>query len=282
MVFERRKPPPGQVRKPCRMKILVTNDDGILSPVLAALGDALSREHDITVVAPSTDQSGMSQAFTHGAERHLTYKQDAIAPYPVYQVAGTPCDCVKFAIAHLCRDGEPDLVLSGINLGENAGMSAVYSGTVAAAREGAMWGIPALAVSVWKNAPDHLEAAVAWLLRLLRRPSLLPKGLGLAGNAPAPLWNINFPPCPPDKVEGVELTVMSTVMFRDSYEPGLNDHGITRFRLLGHKPLELFRAGTDDYALSRNRISITPLQVEQSHPAEYRRLASMGAEWTAL
>lgn len=282
MFFGLRKRPPDIVRKPCRMKLLVTNDDGILSPVLAALGDALSREHEVTVVAPSTDQSGMSQAFTHGVDRHLTYKQDAIAPYPVYQVAGTPCDCVKFAIAHLCRDGEPDLIISGINLGENAGMSAVYSGTVAAAREGAMWGIPSLAVSVWRNSPEHLDAAVKWLIRLLRKPALLPTGSGLAGNTPAPVWNINFPPCAPEEVEGVELTSMSTVMFKDSYEPGLNNHGITRFRLLGHKPQELFRLGTDDYALSRNRIAITPLQVEQSHPAEYRRLASLGAEWNSL
>lgn len=264
------------------MKILVTNDDGILSPVLAAMGDALSREHDVVVVAPSTDQSGMSQAFTHGADRHLTYRQDAVQPYPVYQVAGTPCDCVKFAVAHLCKDIQPDLVISGINLGENAGMSAVYSGTVAAAREAAMWGIPALAVSVWRNDPEHLDAAVKWLIKLLRKPELLPAGPGMASGAPAPLWNINFPPCAPAEVQGVEVTAMSAVMFRDSYEAGVTDHGITRFRLLGHKPSELFRAGTDDHALARNRIAITPLQVEQSHPEEYRRLAALGPVWQTL
>jgi 5'-nucleotidase len=264
------------------MRILVTNDDGILSPVLAALGDSLSREHEVTVVAPSTDQSGMSQAFTHGAERHLTYRQDAAAPYPVYQVAGTPCDCVKFAIAHLCRDWEPELLVSGINLGENAGMSAVYSGTVAAAREAAMWGIPALAVSVWKHTPEHVDAAIRWLMGLLRRPELLPKGSGLSGSVPAPLWNINFPPCDPDEVEGAEVTAMGTVMFRDSYVPGMNEHGITRFRLVGHKPAELFAPGTDDHALARKRIAITPLQVEQSHPAESRRLAGLGVDWKAL
>src|SRR5688572_30812114 len=134
------------------MKILVTNDDGILSPVLTVLADALHPDHEVLVAAPSLDQSGMSQAFTHGADKRLAYKQDSASPYPKYQVMGTPCDCVKVAIAHLFKDRGIDLVLSGINLGENAGMSAVYSGTVAAAREGAMWGIPSLAVSVWKNA----------------------------------------------------------------------------------------------------------------------------------
>jgi 5'-nucleotidase len=274
------------------MKILLTNDDGILSPVLLALGHALSREHKVIVVAPSTDQSGMSQAFTHGPDKRLTFRQDSVHPYPVYQVAGTPCDCIKFAIAHICKPtsagsdpsgpGMPDLVLSGINLGENAGMSAVYSGTVAAAREAAMWGIPALAVSVWKNSPDHLDAAVSWLARLLRNPALLPASPGLGRGVPAPIWNINFPACPPDQVEGVEVTAMSTVMFADDYEESRDAHGIPRFRLYGHKPPELFRAGTDDHALSRNRIAITPLQVEQSHPDEFRRLSALGEVWQTL
>src|SRR5690606_16078750 len=192
------------------MKILVTNDDGILSPVLTALAQALSREHQILVVAPSTDQSGMSHAFTHGVEKRVSFRSDSVYPFPVHQVAGSPCDCVKFAIAHLYRDQKIDLVLSGVNLGENAGMSAVYSGTVAAAREAAMWGIPAIAVSVWKNRPDHLDYAVSWLLKLLRVPDLLPKGRGS-------LWNVNFPSCDPGLIEGTEFTTMSTVMFKDSY-----------------------------------------------------------------
>lgn len=259
------------------MKILVTNDDGIDSPVLTALADALSREHDVLVSAPATDQSGMSQAFTHGVNRLLAYRADSLKPYPKYQVAGTPCDCVKFAVAHLQKDQKIDLILSGINLGENAGMSAVYSGTVAAAREGAMWGIPALAVSVWKNAPDHLENAVQWLLKLLRTPSILPI-------KPGSLWNINFPPCDPDRIQGVEITTMSTVMFVDSYEPVLTEHGLTKFRLVGYKPEERFAPGTDDYALARNRISITPLQVDQSDAGETRRLASaeFAAHWKSL
>ncbi len=259
------------------MRVLVTNDDGIDSPVLSLLADALSREHDVLVSAPATDQSGMSQAFTHGQHRLLAYHADTLHPYPKYQIVGTPCDCVKFAVAHLQKDQKIDLILSGINLGENAGMSAVYSGTVAAAREGAMWGIPSLAVSVWKNDTDHLEHAVRWLLKLLRTPAMLPI-------KPGSLWNINFPPCDPSLVEGVEITTMSTVMFVDSYEPVLTEHGLTKFRLVGFKPEERFLPGTDDYALVRNRISITPLQVEQSDAGESRRLASpeFAAHWNSL
>ncbi len=261
------------------MKILVTNDDGILSPVLTALADALHKEHEVLVTAPSKDQSGMSHGFTHGEDKRLAFHQDKAAPYPKYQVMGTPCDCVKFAVAHLFKAGLPDLVLSGINLGENAGMSAVYSGTVAAAREGAMWGIPALAVSVWKNTPDRLDHAVQWLLKLLRNPSCLP---ARTSGRPGGLWNINFPPCPPSDIQGVEITTMSTVMFKDSYEIFTSGHGIAEFRLVGYKPEEHFVPGTDDYALVRNRISITPLQISQSDSGETRRLAGLQSHWDAL
>ncbi|MDQ3001268.1 MAG: 5'/3'-nucleotidase SurE [Fibrobacterota bacterium] len=257
------------------MKILVTNDDGILSPVLTILADALSKEHEVVVAAPAVDQSGMSQSFTHGLEKRLTYIDHSDSPYPKYQVAGTPCDCVKFAVAHLCREGAIDLVLSGINLGENAGMSTVYSGTVAAAREGAMWGIPSVAVSVWKNAPDHLDYAVKWILKLLRNPALLPISQG-------GLWNVNFPSCDPDRIEGIEITTMSTVMFKDSYEPVRSEHGVPGFRLVGYKPQEQFVPGTDDYALARHRISITPLQVGQSDTVEARRLAALQSHWDKL
>jgi 5'-nucleotidase len=262
------------------MKILVTNDDGIRSPVLSLLADALHREHEVLVAAPATDQSGMSQAFTHGQDKRLAFRADAASPYPKYEVEGTPCDCVKFAVAHLFKATDIDLVLSGINLGENAGMSAVYSGTVAAAREGAMWGIPSLAVSVWRNEPARLSHAVEWLLRLLRKPALLPRRS--EGGRPAALWNVNFPPCAPSEIRGASITSMSTVMFRDSYESLKTEHGITEFRLVGYKPEDLFLEGTDDWALARGRISITPLQVSQADAAEAARVAGLRAEWDAL
>jgi 5'-nucleotidase len=294
------------------MKILVTNDDGIRSPVLSLLADALHREHEVRVAAPATDQSGMSHSFTHGIDKRLAFRADAASPYPKYEVMGTPCDCIKFAVAYLFKADDVDLVISGINLGENAGMSAVYSGTVAAAREGAMWGIPGLAVSVWKNEPARLKHAVDWILELLRHPALLPKRSsgpasgplrtagdppGTAGDprspsgpaggqpplsGPAGLWNINFPPCEPAEIAGQAVTAMSTVMFRDSYEAIRSEHGLTDFRLVGYKPEAEFRAGTDDWALARKLISITPLRISQSDEGEALRAAGLKAEWDAL
>ena len=119
-----------------------------------------------------------------------------------------------------------DLVLSGINLGENAGMSAVYSGTVAAAREGAMWGIPSLAVSVWRNEPARLSHAVEWLLRLLRKPALLPRRS--EGGRPAALWNVNFPPCAPSEIRGASITSMSTARVMPARMPWSAERVTTR------------------------------------------------------
>ncbi len=246
------------------MRILLTNDDGILSPVLYRVADALATEHEVVVVAPSTDQSGKSHGFTHRPEKLLTYLEEKGMPYPAFQVGGTPCDCVKFAISQLMQNNLPDLVVSGINLGENAGVSAVYSGTVAAAREAALWGIPALAISLMAETDAHIDFALEWLVELLRKPEELPP--------PHTLWNINFPLCAPEEVVGSEFTAMSTVMFTDHYEEVRTEHGIKGYRLLGRKPKEKFVTGTDDYALRQKRIAITPLQIAQTNTAELERL----------
>src|SRR5690606_13627465 len=98
------------------MRLLLTNDDGVLSPVLYRAADALATEHEVVVAAPARDQSGKAHAFTHGPEARLSCRLDGTAPWPLYRVEGTPADCVKFAVAHLMRDRLPDVVISGPNL----------------------------------------------------------------------------------------------------------------------------------------------------------------------
>ena len=249
------------------MRILLTNDDGIHSPVLYRVADALAKEHDVVVVAPSTDQSGKSHGFTHRPDKLLQYLEEKQKPYPAYQVDGTPCDCIKFAVSFLLREQQPDLVISGINLGENAGVSAVYSGTVAAAREAALWGIPAIAISLMGETDPHVEFALEWMMNLLRKRDSLP--------VPHTLWNVNFPNCEPSEVTGTEFTSMSTVMFTDHYVEVRTDHGITGYRLLGRKPAPLFVPGTDDYALRHKSIAITPLRIAQTDEQELIRLRSL-------
>lgn len=264
------------------MRILLTNDDGVLSPVLHRSAAALALEHEVIVAAPAQDQSGKSHSFTHGEGRLLTYGLDETAPWPFYRVDGTPSDCVKFAVSHLLKHNPPDLVISGPNLGENAGVSAVYSGTVAAAREGALWGLPALAVSLSESTDAHLAHALEWLR------GLLSAGLENAGRdtvllpEPGTLWNINFPGCAPGDVKGARFAAMSTVMFRDRYEEAATSHHVPGWQLLGHKPVSEFVPGTDDELLARGFITVAPLRISQTDEATLERLRPLEARLQAL
>jgi 5'-nucleotidase len=260
------------------MRILLTNDDGVQSPVLHKAAEALSAEHEVIVVAPSHDQSGRSHAFTHGPDKLLTFAPETGSPWPVYRVDGTPADCVKFAVAHLLKDKPPALVLSGPNLGENAGVSAVYSGTVAAAREAALWNIPGLAASLAhreESSPEERQARLGYaldrLLALLREPAHLPE--------PGALWNVNFPACAPGDVAGTRFTRMGAAMFDDHYVETVSPHGLPGFRLEGRKPVERFEPGTDDHALRRHFVAVAPLRVSQ---ADETALASLQAREAGL
>jgi len=126
--------------------ILLTNDDGYSAEGIKCLYTVLSRDYDVIVVAPQKEQSGVGHAFTFNAPLHYE-KIPESAGMNGYFVYGTPSDCVKFAISYLLPQ-RPDIIVSGMNLGENSGLSAHYSGTVAAAREGAFWKIPSFAFSV--------------------------------------------------------------------------------------------------------------------------------------
>ncbi len=245
------------------MKILITNDDGFQSPYLDILCEVLKTDHQIHLIAPFHEQSGIGQAIS--MYRSLKYQKLAGKNYPAYKVDGTPSDCIKLAICHLFREEKFDLVVSGINPGENAGLNALYSGTVAGAREGATWGIPSLALSIWEGNMERARHAADWLHRFLQSSNafLAEKGK---------FWNINFPKCPPSEIEGIHIGKMGLAEFKDRYLEVVTPRGHSEYWLDGYKHLEEIGPDTDDEALLNNKIAITPLTIDQTCSVEQARL----------
>ena len=175
------------------MRILVVNDDGILSPGIAALAETAARLGEVWVVAPQEQCSGMSQKLTIFGEMHLHRVDFPVPVRGAWGLRGTPADCVKIALDHLL-DFRPDYVFSGVNEGWNAGFDIAYSGTVGACYEAVMSGVPAIAFSA-KGRSD-LSLARAMMEPLARELIAL-------GQAPGEIWNVNFPGCSVEDCRGV-------------------------------------------------------------------------------
>src|SRR3954452_18301951 len=172
------------------MHILLSNDDGYFAPGLAILAETLASFAKITVVAPERDRSGASNSLT--LDRPLSVRRAANG---YFFVNGTPTDCVHIAVTGVL-DFRPDLVVSGINLGANMGDDTIYSGTVAAAAEGFLLGIPALAISLTSKAGEHFESAIGIALELVERLRRDPP------HEPV-LYNVNVPDVPPSRLFGL-------------------------------------------------------------------------------
>lgn len=243
---------------PSSPKILLTNDDGIASPKLEKLACALSTCGQVFVVAPSSERSGVSHAFT-GAPGLEVLPVDGY-DCPAFSVSGTPSDCVKFAVSEGLCQGAPDLVVSGVNMGENSGVSALYSGTVAGAREAALWGLPGLALSVSDDSEAMLDRAIDFACKVVS------EGL-FAAMPKAVFWNVNFP-VGSVEYKGLRLTRMCTAMFTDHY-----DLRGGRYYLDGEKHLQKAALGTDDRELAEGYATLTPHKVDQTCEAELERLA---------
>lgn len=228
------------------MRILVTNDDGIYSPGIAALAKVAKRFGDVIVVAPDVEQSSMGHAVTHS--RPLRYKKSPIE-FPnieAYRVNGTPADCVAMG-THLRND--IDVVLSGINMGPNLGNSMWHSGTLAAAKQAVLFGIKGIALStpVGDTEPDFdlLEPYVAHTLEILLKHNELA------------LYNVNFPPNPTD----IAWTRQSVRLYDGTIIPDTDPMGRNHYWFTV-KPLEPADEGTDRWAVENDLVSITPLRLD--------------------
>jgi 5'-nucleotidase len=239
--------------EPGACRILVSNDDGINSPglrVLERIARALS--DDVWVVAPEVEQSGASHSLT--TRRPLRLHELAARRYAV---DGTPTDCVLLAIRRLLRDRPPDLVLSGINAGCNVGEDLTYSGTVAAAMEATLLGIPAIALS-----QDFRDgAAIPWktgdafgpdiIRRLMRRPW-----------PDSTLFNINFPAVPPPDARGYAATSQGRREIADNLMEGVDPRGRPYYWIGPVREAGGAHPGTDVAALRDNKVSITPIHLD--------------------
>ena len=237
------------------MRILLSNDDGYFSPGIEYLARALAEVADITVVAPERDRSGASNSLT--LDRPLSLKRAANG---YYHVNGTPTDCVHLAVTGML-DEMPDMIVSGINLGANMGDDTIYSGTVAAATEGFLLGIPSLAVSLCSKVGAHFETAAQVSLELVQM-------IQRQNSHEAVLLNVNVPDVPYAQLRGKVVTRLGKRHKAEAVVRTITPRNETVYWVGAAGEAQDSGEGTDFFAVSRNEVSITPLQVDLTHSAQ--------------
>lgn len=237
------------------MEILLTNDDGIHAEGLWALYERLVRRHSVTVVAPDRERSAVGHGIT--LDRPLRVSKLSVnGGLPGFAVTGTPADCIKLGVVEILEK-RPDLVISGINPGTNVGINIHYSGTVAAAREAALNGLPALAISVQGSTADRFQEAAVFAERLAAEVSQngLPAGTFL---------NVNLPDLPMERIAGVQISRMNLKLFSERFEKRTDPRNRLYF-WQGSDSLPFSDSpDIDGDALSRNYISITPVKCDMT------------------
>jgi len=246
------------------VRILLTNDDGIHAPGLAALREAVEGLGDATVVAPDTERSGVAHSITLAQPLRIRRVQRGDALFG-YGVNGAPADCVKLGCDQVLGT-KPDLLLSGINLGANAAINILYSGTVAAAIEGALLGIPAVAFSLAEfDNPDFDEAG--------RVAHELIEQFITAGLDPHTVLNVNIPGLPRSEIKGVRVTHQSRTGYDDCYEKRTDPWGKAYYWITGELQRHFEHEPDSDLrALREGYVSITPLHYDLT---DYQALAAL-------
>jgi 5'-nucleotidase len=242
------------------MRILLSNDDGYFAPGLERLAAALAPRAEITVVAPERDRSGASNSLT--LDRPLTVRR---ALNGFLFVNGTPTDCVHLAVTGLL-DRLPDLVISGINLGSNMGDDTIYSGTVAAATEGYLLGIPSIALSLAAKPGTHFETAAAVAVELLERHERTPLGPRLI--------NVNVPDVPHAALKGYCITRLGRRHKAENMVRTTNPRGETVYWVGAAGPAADAGEGTDFHAVEQGYASVTPLQIDLTNRDEMPPVAA--------
>ncbi|MDR3528023.1 MAG: 5'/3'-nucleotidase SurE [Rhizomicrobium sp.] len=238
-----------------KLRILVTNDDGIRAEGIAILEKiARTLSDDVWVVAPENEQSGASHSLTLTTPLRLRALDDRH-----FAVSGTPTDCVMMASAHLLKDEPPTLILSGINRGINAADDVTYSGTIAGAMEGCSLGIPSIALSQTYNHHDRLE--IHWETAEAHGAAVVKKLVEM-GWPKDVLMNVNFPDCKPEEVSGIEVVAQGVRELQEITIEQRIDMRANPYFWIGFRRERInAKAGTDLGALAVRKISVTPLQM---------------------
>ncbi|SDH99071.1 MULTISPECIES: 5'/3'-nucleotidase SurE [unclassified Nitrosomonas] len=231
------------------MRILLSNDDGYFAPGLACLAKTLSSIADIIVVAPERDRSGASNSLTLDRPLSLHKSHNGF-----YYVNGTPTDCVHLAVTGML-DNLPDMIISGINDGANMGDDTIYSGTVAAATEGFLLGIPSIAVSLVSASDGNFSTAAHVILNLVKR--FIEKKF----HVPI-LLNVNVPDIPQEQLQGMEVTRLGRRHKAESVIKSLSPRGQTVYWIGAAGAAQDAGEGTDFFSVQNNRVSVTPLQID--------------------
>ena len=246
--------------------ILVTNDDGIFAEGLDVLVSELKKRWDVAVVAPESEKSAVGHAITLSDPLRVK-RFSKNGRWEGYAVSGTPADCVKIAVFALL-DRKPDMVVSGINLGSNTGINVIYSGTVSAATEGTIIGIPSIAISLGTYTDPNFVPAARFATKVVG--AVLRKGL--PRNT---LLNINVPNVKSEsEIRGVRLTRQGMSGYAESFDKRVDPRNRVYYWMEGDKIIEEEDEGVDDVALLRNYISVTPIHYDMTNYGVMEELQS--------
>ncbi len=249
--------------------ILVSNDDGITSKGIRVLISVMKKLGEVVVVAPDSPQSGMGHAITIGETLRL-YEEDIFEDVVAYKSSGTPADCVKLAKHHVLKGRTPDLVVSGINHGSNTSISVLYSGTMSAAIEGALEGLPSIGFSLcdYSSKADfsHVEEWVEKIaIQVLERG--IPKGIAL---------NVNFPPKRNEPIQGIKVCRQADAKWQEEFTERFDPTGRKYFWMAGN--FVNFDKGedNDEWAISNNFVAIVPCQYDLT---AHHAISQMNKDW---
>lgn len=249
--------------------ILVSNDDGITSKGIRVLVNVMKKLGDVVVVAPDSPQSGMGHAITIGETLRL-YEEDIFEDVIAYKSSGTPADCVKLAKHHVMKDRQPDLVVSGINHGSNTSISVLYSGTMSAAIEGALEGLPSIGFSLcdYSSKADfsHVEEYVYKIAKQVLENGIS-KGVAL---------NVNFPPKRNEAIKGVKVCRQAHAKWQEEFAERFDPNGRKYYWMAGN--FVNFDKGedNDEWAIANNFVSIVPCQYDLT---AHHAISQINQDW---